>query len=62
MLRYVLERLQGVPEELTGPGEAVTEEWPFQVRLLADFTAVAFFLFAVGVVILGPQAIREVLP
>ena len=62
MLRYVLQRLQGVPEELTGPGEAVTEEWPFQVRLLADFTAVAFFLFAVGVLILGPQAIREVLP
>jgi hypothetical protein len=62
MLRYVLQRLQGIPAEFTGPSEAITEDWPFQIRLAVDVTALAFLLWASAVLALGFAVMSALLP
>lgn len=61
MLRYVLQRLQGVPAEFTGPSEAITEDWPFQFRLAADLVACLFLLWAAAALSFGLPAVRSML-
>lgn len=58
MLRYVLQRLQGLPAEFSGPSEAMTEDWPFQIRLAIDVFAVTFLLWSCAVLVLGLPTIR----
>ncbi|MGC4077934.1 MAG: hypothetical protein QM702_13080 [Rubrivivax sp.] len=62
MLRYVLQRLRGVPAEFIGPGEAVTEDWPFQVRLAIDIAALLLLADAAATLVLGFEGLRALLP
>ena len=62
MLRYVLQRLQGVPAEFTGPSEAITKDWPFQVRLAVDLVACLFLLWAGAALGFGLPAVRSLFP
>ncbi|WP_132647790.1 hypothetical protein [Rubrivivax gelatinosus] len=58
MLRYVLQRLRGVPAEFIGPGEAVTEDWAFQIRLFIDIVALLLLAWSVATLVLGFEALR----
>ncbi len=62
MLRYILQRLQGVPAEFTGPGEAITEDWSFQIRLAADVASILFFALIVATLVFGFAAIKSLIP
>jgi hypothetical protein len=61
MLRYVLQRLRGVPAEFIGPGEAVTEDWPFRGRLAIDIVALFLLAWSVATLVLGFEALRALL-
>jgi hypothetical protein len=58
MLRYILQRLQGVPAVFTFVNDAVEEDWPFIVRFVADLAAIAIVLFAATSLIFGYEAVR----
>lgn len=61
MLRYVLQRLRGVPAEFIGPGEAVTEDWAFQIRLFIDIAALLLLAWSAATLVLGFEALRALL-